>query len=67
MASDKPSWVNKDMFDPNLSAEKNVTDLLNEVRGPGKWKKGPGSEFNKIVKWLKRSLGINKNEDKVLL
>lgn len=57
MASDKPSWVNKDMFDPNLSAEKNVTDLLNEVRGPGKWKKRPGSEFNKIVKWLKRSLG----------
>ena len=57
MATDKPSWVNKEMFDPNLSAEQNVTDLLNEVRGPGKWKKGPGSEFSKIVKWLRRSLG----------
>ena len=57
-ASDKPSWVNKDMVDTNKSAEKNAIDILNKKYGPGKWGKGAGTEFNKIKKWIQRDLGL---------
>lgn len=55
-ASDKPSWANKDMVNPSLSAQQNATNMMNSKYGIGKWKTGPGTEFNKIVKWIQRSL-----------
>ena len=74
-SSDKPSWVDKGMVDPNLSAEENARRILNKKYGPGKWGKGPGTEFNKIKKWLTRSLGImpfvkgssDENDDNVII
>ena len=49
-ATDKPSYVNKGMVDRSLSAQQNAKDILNNQFGPGNWNKGPGSDFNKIVK-----------------
>jgi RHS repeat-associated protein len=54
--NDKPSWVNQNDIDPNKSAHENTRDLLNAKYGPGNWKTGPRSEYNKIVKWITRSL-----------
>jgi len=54
-STDKPSWVNQDMVDKSLSASQNASNMLNRKYGPGNWKKGPGHEFNKIVKWISRS------------
>ncbi len=54
-SSNKPSWMNEDMVNKDLSAQQNAKNLLNEKYGPGNWKKGPGTEFNQIVKWLIRS------------
>ena len=55
-ASDKPSWVNSDMVDNNLSAQENATRLLDNKYGVNNWQKGPNTEYNKIVKWIQRSL-----------
>ncbi len=55
-STDKPSWVNRDMIDFNLSPQQNATNLLNNKYGVGKWIKGAASEFNKIVKWIARAL-----------
>lgn len=57
-STDKPSWVNKGMLDYSKSASQNAKELLNNKYGIGKWQKGPGTEFNKIVKWLIRCLGF---------
>ena len=54
-ASDKPSWVNRGMVDSGQSAQQNATRILNEKYGVGNWRKGPGEEFNQIVKWITRS------------
>ena len=51
-ASDKPSWVNKDMVDFGKTAQQNATEILNNKYGKGKWKTGPATEYNKIVKWI---------------
>ena len=56
-STDKPSWVNRDMVDPNLSSEQNVKNILNEVCGPGGWDKS-SPEYSKILKWIRRSLKI---------
>ena len=53
-SSDKPSWVNESMVDPNKSAQQNAKDILDWKYGPGNWPKGPGTEYNKIVKWIER-------------
>lgn len=55
-SSDKPSWVNESMVDPNKSAQQNAKDILDWKYGPGNWPKGPGTEYNKIVKWIERYL-----------
>lgn len=57
-STDKPSWVNRDMVDPNLSSEQNVKKILDEVCGPGGWKKGTSQEYSKILKWIRRTLKI---------
>ena len=53
-SSDRPSWVNSNNINSNLSPQQNAKNLLNQKYGPGNWNKGPGSEFNKIVKWIQR-------------
>ena len=53
-ATDKPSWVNRDMVNPNLSAQENARRILNNKFGVNNWKMGPGSDYNKIVKWINR-------------
>jgi len=54
-ASDKPSWVNKDMVDPNLTAQQNATRIMNNKYGSGNWNNS-NPEFSKIVKWIQRSI-----------
>lgn len=53
-SSDRPSWVNSDNINSNLSPQQNAKNLLDQKYGSGNWNKGPGSEFNKIVKWIQR-------------
>ena len=55
-ATDKPSWVNKDMVDPNLTAQQNATHILNEKYGIGRWDVGPRTEYNRIIKWIVRTV-----------
>ncbi len=55
-SKDKPSWVYNEMIDPKKTPQQNATDILNNKYGPGKWIKGPKSEFNEIVKWIVRYL-----------
>ena len=57
-STEHPSWVNKGMIDPSLSAKQNATNILNAKYGAGNWSKGAAKEFNQIVKWLTRNLGL---------
>ncbi len=54
-ATDKPSYVDKSQIDKNLTAQLNAKNIMNSKFGSGKWPKGPGSDYNKIVKWITRS------------
>lgn len=53
-ATDKPSYVNRGDIDKNLSAHDNAKNMMNKQWGPGNWNRGPGSDFNKTVKWIVR-------------
>ena len=53
-ATDKPSWANSNDVNPNISAQKNAENMLDNKYGQGNWRKGPGTEYNKIVKWINR-------------
>ena len=55
-ATDKPSWVNRGMVDNEKTAQENATDMLNDKYGIGNWKRGAGSEYSKIVKWIIRTV-----------
>ena len=44
------------MVDHLTTAQQNATDILNWKYGKGNWFKGPGTEYNKIVKWIVRKL-----------
>ena len=55
-ATDKPSWVSRNNVDSGKSAQQNASDMLNNKYGSGNWKKGPGTEYNQIVKWINRGL-----------
>jgi hypothetical protein len=57
--SQVPSWV----FNEGYAAEAGetpvqaATRIMNEQYGEGNWPKGPGTEFNQIVKWVSRTGG----------
>ena len=53
-STDKPSYVNKGMISKSLSAQQNARIIMNNKWGPGNWNKGPGSDYNRIVKWITR-------------
>lgn len=53
-----PSWVSQSDVDLNKTAQQNATELLNNKFGEGNWRKGAGSDFNQIVKWINRSFRI---------
>lgn len=55
-STNKPSWLSPDDVDLAKSAQENARRLLNNKYGSGNWRPGPDSEFNKIVKWINRSL-----------
>ena len=57
-ANNVPSWVNKGLVDPGLSAQENARRMLDDKYGKGGWKKGADTEYNKIVKWITRSLNV---------
>lgn len=44
------------MVDPTKTAQQNAKEILDWKYGPGNWQKGPGTEYNKIVKWIERYL-----------
>ena len=56
--NDIPSWVNKGLVVSDLSAQENASRMLDDKYGKGGWHKGPNSEYNKIVKWISRSLNV---------
>jgi len=49
-----PSYVNRGMIDKTLDAHQNATNMMNNKWGKGNWGKGPGSDYNQIVKWIVR-------------
>ena len=53
-STDKPSYVNRGMIDKSLTVQQNARNMMNNKWGPGNWNKGPGNDFNKIVKWITR-------------
>ncbi len=57
-ATDKPSWVSQSDIDMRKTAQENARILLDEKYGSGNWGKGPGTEFNRIVKWIQRCLRL---------
>ena len=57
-ADDAPSWAKNYEPEPGETAEEFTKDLMNDKYGKGKWKKGAGTEYSKIYKWAKRTLGL---------
>ena len=57
-ANDIPSYVSRSDIDPEKSSKENAKDILDRMFGPGNWNKGPGSDYNKIKKWIERGLFI---------
>ena len=55
-ANRPPSWVDPDDIDPNLSAQQNAQNMMNDKYGIGNWKPGAKSEYNQIVKWIQRGI-----------
>lgn len=53
-ADDLPSWAEGTKPCPGKSSEQQTKDMLDNKYGPGNWNKGPGSEYNKIKKFLDR-------------
>ncbi|MBK6299252.1 MAG: RHS repeat protein [Sphingomonadales bacterium] len=53
-ATDYPSWVDQYQKDPGEDCERFAEEILNDKRGVGNWRKGPGSEYSKIVKACRR-------------
>ncbi|MEL6339150.1 MAG: RHS repeat-associated core domain-containing protein [Myxococcota bacterium] len=54
-AKDVPSWAKGERPKTSESGKDFAKRLLDGKYGPGNWKRGPGSEFNKIKKWGDRS------------
>lgn len=57
-ANDLPSYFDRNGVDPNKTAQQNAADALDRQFGKGNWPKGPGSDFNKIVKWIHRGMSV---------
>lgn len=53
-ATDVPSWVKGKTPKPGQSGKDFAKDVCDEKYGPGNYDTGPGSEFNKIKKWIDR-------------
>lgn len=49
-----PSYVNRGMIDKSLDAHQNAANMMNNKYGNNNWGKGPGSDYNQIVKWIVR-------------
>lgn len=52
MSSDYPSWSNFEH--PRDDEKNNPTRILDKKYGKGNWKKGPNSEYNKLLKAITR-------------
>ena len=50
-ANDVPSWAKGNRPYTNESGKDFAKRLMDEKYGPGNYKTGPGSEYNKIKKW----------------
>ena len=57
-ATDAPSWIFEKPPHDNEKAKDYAKRILDQKYGKGNWKKGPGSEYNKIVKYAQRNLGM---------
>jgi len=64
-----PSYTNRGLIDKTLNAHQNATNMMNNKWGKGNWGRGPGSDYNQIVKWIIRGqllkeilMDINNNE-----
>jgi RHS repeat-associated protein len=54
-AKEVPSWAKGSRPFKGESGKKFAERLMDDRYGPGNWKSGPGSEFNKIRKWGDRA------------
>jgi hypothetical protein len=55
--SEVPSWVSNQGETPFVgeTPAQTATRIMDEQYGEGEWEKGPGTEYNKIVKWASRA------------
>jgi hypothetical protein len=51
-----PSWVINEGYTPYVgeTPAQTAARIMNEQYGEGNWSKGPGSEYNQILKWASR-------------
>jgi RHS repeat-associated protein len=54
----KPSWAAGDQPKPGESASQFAKRVCDARYGPGNYPKGPGSEFNALLKWARYKFGI---------
>ena len=57
-STDAPSWAKQQKPKAGEDAKKFTERILNDKYGKDNYKRGPGSEYNKINKWATRSLGL---------
>ena len=57
-ATDAPSWIYSKPPRKDEKAKDYAKRILDAKYGKGKWKRGPGSEYSRIVKYCVRHLGM---------
>jgi hypothetical protein len=58
-STDYPSWVDQYQREPDEPCHAFAAAALDDKYGAGNWDKGPGSEYNQIVKACQRG-GLRK-------
>ena len=54
LGNDYPDWTNYEPPEDDEDPEDYLKRILDEKYGKGKWKKGPGSDYNRVKKAIER-------------